>query len=46
MVGKVAVDDQIRETHVRFRKNTDYEAYINAIDQDYEWEDAIFNVYI
>ena len=46
MVGNLKVDDQIRQTHIRFRNIDDYEAYINAIDQDYESEDAIFNGYI
>ena len=46
MIGKVSIDDQIRETHVGFRLITDYEAYINGIDQDFESEDAIFNGYI
>ena len=31
---------------MRFKNNDDYESYINAIDQDYESEDSIFNVYI
>ena len=46
MVGKLSVGDQIRETHIRFRKITDYESYINAFNQDYESEDAIVNGYI
>ena len=45
MVGNLKVGDQIRQTHIRFRNITDYEAYINSIDQDYDWEDAIFNGY-
>ena len=45
MVGKLSVGDQIREKYIRFRNLTDYEAYINAIDQEYESEDAIFNAY-
>ena len=43
MVGKSNIGDQIRTTHIRFGNITDYEAYINAIDQDYESGDAIFN---
>ena len=43
MFGKMSVGDQIRETHIRFRSNTEYESYINAIDQDSESEDAFFN---
>ena len=46
MVGSLKVGDQIRETHFRFRSFSDYEAYNNAIDQDYESEDAIFNGYV
>ena len=45
MVGKLSVGDQIKETHIRFKIITDYEAYINAIDEGYETEDAIFNGY-
>ena len=45
MVGKLSVGDQIRETHIRFRNNIDYEAYINATDQNSESEDAFFNGY-
>ena len=46
MIGRLKNADQTRETHIRFRNIDDYEAYINAIDQDYESEDAIFNGYI
>ena len=46
MVGNLKVGEQIRQTHIRFRNISDYEAYINAIDQDYDSEDAIFNGYI
>ena len=46
MVGNLKVGDQIRQTHIRFKFIIDYEAYINAIDQDYDAEDAIFNGYI
>ena len=46
MVGNSKVGDQIRQTHIRFRYFSDYEAYNNAIDQDYESEDSIFNVYV
>ena len=34
MVGNLKVDDQIRQTHFRFRNISDYEAFINAIDQN------------
>ena len=44
MVGNLKFG-QIRQTHIRFRNIDDYEADINAIDQDYESEDVIFNGY-
>ena len=46
MVGFLVIGDQSRQTHIRFRNFTDYESYINAIDQDYESDDAIFNGYL
>ena len=46
MVGKLKIGDQIRQTHIRFRNISDFEAYINSIDQDYDSEDSIFNGYI
>ena len=46
MVGNLNVDDQIRQTHIRFRNVADYESYIHAIDQDFVSEDALFNGYI
>ena len=46
MVGILKVGDKVRQTHLRFRNITDYEAYINAIDERYEAEDAFFNGYI
>ena len=46
MVGIMKVGDQIRQTHIRLRNISDYKAYINSIDQDYDSEDAIFNGYI
>ena len=46
MAGRLKIGDHILDTHVRFRKIDDYEAYINKIDQDYESDDAIFNGYI
>ena len=46
MVGRLKIANQTRETHISFRKIDDFEAYINAIDQDYESEDAIFNGFI
>ena len=45
MIGRLSIADQIRATHNGFRNNPDYEAYFNAIDQDYKTEDAIFNGY-
>ena len=46
MVGNLKVGDQIRQTHIRFRNIDDYEAFINAIGESYDAEDAIFNGYI
>ena len=45
MVGSLKFADQNRQTHIRFRNIADYEAYIFAIDQDYESEDNFFNGY-
>ena len=45
MVGNLKVSDQITQTHIRFRNMDDFEAYINAIDESYDAEDAIFNGY-
>ena len=46
MVGSLKVGDQIRQTHIRFRNISDYEAYINSIDERYDADDCIFNGYI
>ena len=46
MFSNLKVDDQIRQTHNRFRNVADYESYIYAIDQDFVSEDALFNGYI
>ena len=46
MIGTLIVGDQLRQTHIRFRKMIDFETYINSIDQDYDSDDAIFNGYI
>ena len=46
MVGTLKVGDQIKQTHIRFRSISDYEAYINSIDQGYDAEGSIFNGYI
>ena len=46
MVGNSKVGDQIRQTHIRFRNISDYEAYINSIDEGYDADDCIFNGYI
>ena len=46
MVGNLKVGDQIRQTHIRFRNMDDFEAYINAIGEGYDAEDAIFNGYV
>ena len=46
MVGGLKNGDQIGRTHNRFRNISDYESFINAIDQDYDSEDALFNGYL
>ena len=46
MVGNLKIGDQIHQTHTRFRNMDEFEAYINAIDEGYDAEDAIFNGYI
>ena len=46
MVGTLKTGDEIPQTHIKFRNIIDYERHINAIDQDYGTEDAIFNGYI
>ena len=46
MFGELSIADHIRQTHIRFGNINDYESYIDAIDQDYESEDALFNGYI
>ena len=46
MVAKLSLADQIRETYIRFRNMDGFESYINAIDESYDAEDAIFNGYI
>ena len=45
MVGNLKVGDQIRQTHIRFRNMVDSESFINAIDERYDAEDAIFKGY-
>ena len=35
-VGSSKVGDQICQIHIRFRKTTEYEAYINFIDEGYD----------
>ena len=46
MNGTWQLGNQFRHTHIRFINNTDYEAYVNAIDQDYGSDHAIFNGFI
>ena len=46
MIGTILVGDQLRQTHIRFRKMIDFESYIKSIDQDYDSDDSIFNGYI
>ena len=45
MVGNLTVGDQLRQTHAGFRNISDYEAYINSIDEGLDAEDPIFNDY-
>ena len=45
MLCNVKIGNQIRQTHKRFRNIDDYESYINAIDEGYDGEYAIFNGY-
>ena len=45
-VGNLKVGNQIRQTRSKFRNIDDFDAYINAIDEGYDAEDAIFNGYI
>ena len=40
----MTVGDQIRQTLNRFRNIDEYEAYINAIDEGYDAEDAIYQL--
>ena len=46
MVGELSIADHIRQTHIGFGNINDYESYINAIDQDYESEDGVFNGFV
>ena len=43
MVGKIKIICQIRQTHIRFWNVTDYEHYVNSIDEGYGVEEAVFN---
>ena len=46
MVGTLLVGDHTKQTHIRFRKMTDFESYINKIDNGYDADDTIFIGYI
>ena len=46
MDGDLKVGDRIRRTVLRSKNMDKFEAYNNSIDQDYDAEDAIFNVCI
>ena len=46
MVGTLIVGEQLRQTHIRFKNMIDFETYINSIDEGYDADDSIFNVYI
>ena len=41
-VASLKVDDQVRQTLIRFKNSTNYEAYINSIDVGFDAEDAVF----
>ena len=43
MIGNLKIGELVRETHIRFRNMSDFENYINSIDQDYDSDDSIFN---
>ena len=45
-MGKLSVGDQLRVNYMIFRNLDDFESYINAIDEGYESEAAIFIGYI
>ena len=42
MVGNLKVGNQFRQTNIRFRNMDDFEAFINAIDEGQDAEDAFF----
>ena len=46
MVGSSKVGDQNHQTHIRFRNISNYEAYINSIDEGYDAKNVTFNGYI
>ena len=46
MVGSLKVGDQVCQFHIRFRIIDSFESYINAIDEGFDAEFAIFNGYI
>ena len=46
MVSNLKIVAQIRQTHIRFRNTSDYEAYINSIDKGDDVENSIFNGYV
>ena len=43
MIRKMSVGDEVRQTHIRFWNNTDYEQYINSIDLWFDSSDVFFN---
>ena len=45
MVGSLKIGGQNRQTQIRFRNISEFEAYINSFDEGYDAEDAIFNGY-
>ena len=45
-IGNLNVGDRVRKTNIRFRNMDNFEAYINAIDEGYDAEDAISNGFV
>ena len=45
IVGSLVIGYQLRTTHITITNMDDFESYFNAIDQDYESDDAFFNRY-
>ena len=46
MIGKLSIGNHARETRIGFTNITEFEHYINSIDDGFDAEDAIFIGYI